>query len=73
MNESLRKGDQATLQQWNFFVAEVARALQHCPMYEGIAYRGISVRIDPKLYMPGYVVTWRAFSSATASAKVAVL
>ena len=70
VNEALRKGDQPTLRQWKFFVRAVLQGLAHCPAYEGIAYRGIDAHIDPTLYMPGYVVTWRAFSSATTSAKV---
>ena len=70
VNEALRKGDMAVLQSWWFLVNAIRTALPQCPVHQGVAYRGINVAIDPELYMPGYVVTWRAFSSATTSAKV---
>ena len=38
---------------------------------QGPAFRGIDVQLAPELYMPGHIVTWRSFASATTSAKVA--
>ena len=71
VNEALRNANTAALEQWKPFISAVTWALPQCPAYEGVAYRGIGAHIERRLYMPGYVVTWRAFSSATTSAKVA--
>ena len=72
VNEALRQGKTAVLEQWQSFISKVSHALQSvCPMYKGIAYRGIDVPIEDHLYRPGYVITWRAFTSATTSVKVA--
>ena len=56
---------------WGLYAQYLQHALDAIPAYTGSAYRGIDVAVDESLYIPGNIVTWRAFSSSSTNVRVA--